>query len=191
MKADFKLNVVTICGSLRKESYTAALLRALPALAPGEFKFTPFPSIGDVPHYDGDLEATSGVPHAIALLANAMREADGIIIASPEYNYSMPGVLKNTIDWISRVPNQPFANKPVLIQSVSQGPFGGARMQYHLRQTLVFLNARVFNRPEIMVGLAKSKFDEQGDLTDQPTRDLVRQQLAEFAAFMKFGRPVE
>jgi chromate reductase len=189
MSGRFDLNVVTICGSLRKGSHAAAVLRAVPSLAPGGMGFTPFPSIGDVPHYDGDLEISSGVPHPIALLANAMREADGVLIVSPEYNYSVPGVLKNTIDWISRVPNQPFANKPVLIQSVSQGPMGGVRMQYHLRQTLVGLSARVFNRPEVMIGLARTKVDEDtGELTDTATRDLIRTQLADFAAFMKFGR---
>jgi chromate reductase len=189
MAAKFDLNVVTICGSLRKGSYAGAVLRAAPALVPGGMGFTPFPSIGDVPHYDGDLETSSGVPHPIALLANAMREADGVLIVSPEYNYSVPGVLKNTIDWISRVPNQPLANKPVLIQSVSQGPLGGVRMQYHLRQTLVGLSARVFNRPEVMIGLARTKVDEDsGELTDTATRDLIRAQLVDFAAFMKFGR---
>jgi chromate reductase, NAD(P)H dehydrogenase (quinone) len=189
MASKFDLNVVTILGSLRKGSYAGSVLRALPALAPGSMGFTPFPSIGDVPHYDFDLETSSGVPHPIALLANAMREADGVIIVSPEYNYSVPGVLKNTIDWLSRVPNQPFANKPVLIQSVSQGPLGGVRMQYHLRQTLVGLSARVFNRPEVMIGLARTKIDEAtGELTDTATRDLIRTQLADFAAFMKFGR---
>jgi len=189
MTGKFDLNVVTICGSLRKGSYAAAVLRALPELAPGGMGFTRFQSIGDVPHYDGDLETSSGVPHPIALLANAMREADGVIIVSPEYNYSVPGVLKNTIDWLSRVPNQPFADKAVLIQSVSQGPMGGVRMQYHLRQTLVGLSARVFNRPEVMIGLARSKIDEtSGELTDGATRDLVRAQLAEFAKFMKSGR---
>jgi chromate reductase, NAD(P)H dehydrogenase (quinone) len=189
MASKFDLNTVTILGSLRKGSYAGSVLRALPALAPGGMGFTPFPSIGDVPHYDFDLEASSGVPHPIALLANAMREADGVIIVSPEYNYSVPGVLKNTIDWLSRVPNQPFANKPVLIQSVSQSPLGGVRMQYHLRQTLVGLSARVFNRPEVMIGLARTKIDEAtGELTDTATRDLIRTQLADFAAFMKFGR---
>lgn len=86
---------------------------------------------------------------------------------------------------MSRLPNQPFAGKPVLIQSASMGAVGGARMQYHLRQVLVFVDALVFGRPEIMIGMAATKFDEEGILTDAPTRDLVRAQLTAFAAFLK------
>ena len=118
-------------------------------------------------------------------LADAIRAADGVIFNTPEYNYSVPGVLKNAIDWVSRLPNQPFANKPIALQSASQGVLGGARAQYHLRQMMVFLDAMVFNRPEIFINSAKGKFDEEkGELTDQPSRDIIKQQLESFAKFI-------
>jgi chromate reductase len=108
-----------------------------------------------------------------------------VIIVSPEYNYSVPGGLKNLLDWVSRTPNQPFAKKPVLIQSVSGGPLGGARMQHHLRQILVFLNARIFARPEVMIGPASAKFSAEGVIVDAPTREAVRTQLAEFSDYIR------
>jgi chromate reductase len=179
------MNILTLCGSIRTKSYNAALIRALPRLAPGEMMFTPAPLIANIPHYDADIQQASGPPAAVMELGNAIREADGLLIASPEYNYSIPGALKNAIDWVSRLPNQPIAGKPVLIQSVSAGAIGGARMQHHLRQVLVFVDALVFARPEVMIGTAASKFDEAGELTDDATRDLVRTQLAGFASFVR------
>lgn len=118
-------------------------------------------------------------------MGEAIRQADGIIIVSPEYNYSMPGVLKNALDWLSRLPGQPFVGKPVAIQSASMGPFGGARMQYHLRQTLVFLDGRVLNKPEVMVGLAQTKIDAAGQITDKATSDFIAGQLKAFAEFVR------
>jgi len=185
MKAKGELQLVTLCGSVREDSYNAALLRALPTIASGEFAFHAGCSVADVPIYDNDLERVSGFPAPITALANQIREADGVLIASPEYNYSIPGGLKNLLDWVSRTPNQPFAKKPVLLQSVSVGPAGGTRMQHHLRQVMVFLNARVFARPEVMIGPAGTKFTTEGDLIDGPTREIVRQQLADFADFVR------
>jgi len=185
MTSKLKLDIVTLCGSVRKDSYNAALLRALPNLSAGDIVFREGPSVADIPIYDGDLERITGFPAAIVTLANLIRESDGVLIVSPEYNYSVPGGLKNLLDWVSRTPNQPFAGKPVLIQSVSGGALGGARMQYHLRQIMVFLNARVFTRPEVMVGPAGVKFTTEGELIDAPTRDAVRAQLSEFTAFVR------
>jgi chromate reductase len=182
------MTILTLCGSIRTGSYNAALLRALPRLAPGGMAFTPAPLVVNIPHYDADMQQASGFPAAVAELGNAIREADGVLIASPEYNYSIPGALKNAIDWVSHLRNQPFARKPVLIQSVSAGAFGGVRMQHHLRQVLVFVEAQVFVRPEVIIGAAASKFDEAGELTDEPTRDMVRAQLAGFAAFVEKSR---
>lgn len=179
------LNVLTICGSARADSYNAALVRTLPRLAPGEMLFTMAPPVINLPHYDFDLQQVSGPPAAAMELAGAIRDSDAVIIVSPEYNYSVPGLLKNALDWISRVPKQPLINKPVLIQSVSNGALGGARMQYHLRQVLVALDARVFSKPEVMVALAASKFDEAGNLIDDATRTLIRTQLSAFLAFAK------
>jgi chromate reductase len=184
------LNVLTICGSLRKGSYNAILANSLQGLAPSGMKIASSPSIGALPLYNFDVQTESGFPEPLGALVDAIRAADGVVILTPEYNYSVPGVLKNAIDWISRVPNQPFAGKPVAIQSASPSALGGARAQYHLRQTLIFLDAFVFNRPEIMVMFVNKKVDEQQRIvTDEPTRELIRQQLAGFAAFIaRIGR---
>jgi len=178
---------VTLLGSLREASFNGGLARALPALAPQGTKIVPLGSVGDFPIYDADLQA-NGFPPAVTAMGNAIRASDGVIIVSPEYNYSIPGGLKNAIDWLSRLAEQPFKAKPVLIQSVSPGALGGARMQYQLRQCFVFLDARVFNAPEVMVGAAMQKFDkETGDLTDQGTKDFVAKQLAAFSVFAGAG----
>ena len=182
-----KLAFVTLIGSLRKGSYNGIIARALPALAPEGVTVTALGSVRDFPHYDADVQA-EGWPRAVTAMADAIRAADGLIIVSPEYNYSVPGVLKNAIDWLSRLPEQPFKQKPVLIQSASPGALGGARMQYQLRQSLVFLDARVFNVPEVMVSAVQNKVDEAiGELTDRGTRDFIARHLAAFAGFVQAG----
>src|SRR4051794_12708795 len=184
--ADAKLQALVICGSLRKASYNAALARALPALAPPDLILTPAPPYDTIPHYNHDIQAADGFPAPVMTLANAIRAADGLIIVSPEYNWTIPGALKNAIDWISRLPDQPFKEKPVAIQSASPALLGGSRMQYHLRQSLVSIDAMVFLRPEIIVTFAQNKIDvEKGAITDDATRDIVRQQLAGFAKFIQ------
>ena len=142
--------------------------RALPGLAPQGVTIEALPSIRDIPLYDADMQQGEGFPAAVEAIAEQIRQADGVIIVTPEYNYSVPGGLKNAIDWLSRLPNQPLAGKPVAIQTSSMGPIGGARCQYHLRQILVFLDAMVMNKPEFMGGVIQSKVDEQaGELSDQ------------------------
>jgi chromate reductase, NAD(P)H dehydrogenase (quinone) len=179
------LNVITICGSLRTGSYNAMVAATLPALAPEGMTLRPAPSWAGFPVYNADIQTGPGFPAEVNALADAIRAADGVLIVTPEYNYSVPGGLKNAIDWVSRLPNQPFINKPVAIQSASQGPLGGPRAQYHLRQMLVFLDALAFNKPEIFIGGVKGKVDEaKGQLTDQPTLDIIKQQLAGFAKFI-------
>jgi len=114
-----------------------------------------------------------------------MRAADGVILVTPEYNYSCPGVLKNAIDWVSRLPDQPFAGKPVAIQSASQGPLGGPRVQYHIRQMLIFLDAFVVNKPEVFIGSVSQRIDAKtGEITDEPTKKFIAMQLAAFAKFI-------
>jgi chromate reductase len=163
--------------------------RTLPLLAPEGMQIKASPPIEPIPHYNADVQARK-IPDAATALGDAIRAADGVIIVTPEYNYSVPGVLKNAIDWVSRLPDQPFKSKAVALQSASQGILGGARAQYHLRQTLVFLEAFVFNRPEIMIAAAKGKFDEtQGHLTDEVSRGLIKQQLAAFASFIRQVTP--
>jgi chromate reductase, NAD(P)H dehydrogenase (quinone) len=180
-----QLNVLVICGSLRKRSYNAALVRALPPLAPPDMKLIDAPPYDTIPLYNHDIQEASGFPAPVEDLAAAIRKADGLLIVSPEYNWSIPGPLKNAIDWLSRMKDQPFKDKPVAIQSASQGPLGGARMQYHLRMSMTYLNAFMFGTPEIFVGMAQNKFDKESlALTDQPTKDIIKQQLAAFAKFI-------
>src|SRR5262245_31330840 len=178
-------DVLTICGSLRKASYNAMLQRALPALAPAGMKLNPAPSFANFPLYNADVQNTTGFPAEVNTLADAIRAADGVIFITPEYNFSIPGCLKNAIDWVSRLPNQPFAGKPIALQSASPGPLGGGRVQYDLRRSMVFLDAYTLNKPEIFVGNCAAKFDEKtGELTDEATRNFVKQQLAAFATFI-------
>lgn len=183
------LNVITICGSLRKGSFNAVVARALPALAPEGLVITPAPSFAGLPVYNFD-DQLRGFPDGLTALANAIRAADGLIFVSPEYNFSIPGGLKNAIDWLSRLENQPFADKPVAIQSAAGGPVGGARMQYHLRQSLAGVGAYVMNKPEIFVGNAASRISvEKDEITDETTRGFITQQLAAFAKFVERLRP--
>lgn len=182
--SDRPLTFLSITGSLRRGSYNAAIARALPELAPDGIRVVAAPSLRDIPLYDADLQA-EGFPAAVTALGEAIRAADGVVIVSPEYNYSVPGVLKNAIDWISRLPDQPFAGKPLAIQSASMGVLGGARMQYHLRQIFVFLDARILNKPEIMIGQAQNKIDADGQLTDAGTREFLGKQLAALAALAR------
>jgi chromate reductase len=186
VEINMPINVLTICGSLRKGSYNAALMRALPGLAPADMKLIQAPPFDSFPHYNADLQASDGFPAGVKALADAIRAADGVIFISPEYNWTIPGALKNAIDWVSRTPDQPFQEKPVAIQSATGGPLGGARMQYHLRMAMTFLNAFVFGTPEIFVGSAQTKFDEKTlELKDEPTRKIIAQQLAAFARFIE------
>ncbi|KXV69620.1 hypothetical protein AD951_05750 [Acetobacter malorum] len=175
------LHFVTLLGSLRKGSLNGILARTLPELAPEGITITSLGSVGDFPHYDQDVQE-QGFPAPVLAMAEQIRAADGLIIVTPEYNYSVPGGLKNALDWLSRVTPQPLAGKPVAVQTVSPGGIGGARAQYHLRQSLVFLDAFVLNKPEVMIGQAMSKFDtERLELTDQPTRAYLTRQIAALA----------
>jgi chromate reductase, NAD(P)H dehydrogenase (quinone) len=174
------LNILTICGSLRKNSFNAALARALPALAPAGLSIRPAPAWADFPIYNHDIQ-DAGWPAPVTAWADAIRAADGVIIVSPEYNWTIPGGLKNAIDWTSRMKNDPFKGKPVAIQSCAGGLLGGARMQYHLRQCLTSVESVVLIRPEVFVNFAAKKFDEKTlELTDQATKDMVKLQLEAF-----------
>ena len=177
------LHLVTLLGSLRKASHNAAVARALPFLAPERTKITPLDTVGSFPLYDADFEKEQ-FPADVTVMGNAIRSADGVIIVTPEYNYSVPGVLKNALDWISRLPEQPFAGKPVAIVTASAGMLGGARAQYHLRQILVYLDAAVLNKPEVMIGHVGAKVDSQTlELTDLETRQHLAKQISSFAHF--------
>lgn len=175
------IRVVGISGSLRKGSYNTMALKAAMELAP-EGMTIEAAEIGDLPHYNDDVRL-AGYPPEVERFRAQLAAADAILFVTPEYNYSIPGVLKNAIDWASRPPNQPFDNKPVAIMGASMGVLGTARAQYQLRQMLVFLNAFPLNKPEVMIGAAQTKFDASGALTDEATADFIRQLLTSLAAW--------
>jgi chromate reductase, NAD(P)H dehydrogenase (quinone) len=187
---DKHLDVLVICGSLRKGSYNAALARALPALAPPGMTLRAAPAFAGLPVYNFDEHQADGLHPIATAWADAIRSADAVIIVSPEYNWSIPGGLKNAIDWASRMKDVPFAGKPVALQSAATGLLGGSRMQYHLRQSLTSIDALFFGKPEVFVTFAAKKFDEKTlELTDQPTRDMVKQQLEAFEKFVRRVAP--
>jgi chromate reductase, NAD(P)H dehydrogenase (quinone) len=176
------MKIIAISGSLRRASLNTALLRALPALAPAGMEFD-LATLHGIPVYDGDDEAASGKPPAVLALDARIRAADGVIIATPEYNFSIPGGLKNATDWLSRGSN-PLARKPVGIMGAAAGPLGTGRSQYHLRQNLQGLDTFAMPKPEVFVGLAQSKFNEAGDLTDEATRQVLSRWLTAFEAWV-------
>jgi len=180
------LKIVTLLGSLRQGSFNAMVARTLPHIAPAGMSIDALPSIKDIPLYDADMQQEEGFPATVEAIAEQIRAADGVVIVTPEYNYSVPGGLKNAIDWLSRLPEQPLAGKPVLIQTSSMGAIGGARCQYHLRQILVFLDAMVMNKPEFMGGVIQNKVDAQtGEVVDQSTLDHLSGQLTAFGDYIQ------
>jgi chromate reductase len=184
--AEQPLDVLVICGSLRKGSYNAALARMLPALVPAGMSLRTAPSFAKLPIYDHDIQTASGFPAEVNVWADAIRSADALIIVTPEYNWSIPGGLKNAIDWVSRMKDQPFKDKPVALQSAAGGILGGSRAQYHLRQCLTSVDAILFGRPEVIVTFAPQKFDEKTlELKDPTAIDLIKQQLSGFETFVR------
>ena len=184
MSAEKPLHFVVMLGSLRRASFNAAIARALPALAPEGVTIAPLGSVGEFPIYNHDLQA-EGFPAVVTAMARAIADSDGVIFVTPEYNHSVPGGLKNAIDWVSRLPNQPFAGKPVAIQTSSVGLFGGLRAQLHLRHIFVYLDARPLNKPEIIIPQVNTKINSAGELTDPATRGFIADQLKAFAVFVR------
>ena len=169
------LKVLGFSGSLRKGSFNTMALHAAQGLAPAGMTIETA-EIGNLPLYNDDIRA-AGYPPVVQAFRDKIAAADALLFVTPEYNYSIPGVLKNAIDWGSRPPSQPFDGKPVAIMGASGGVLGTARAQYHLRQMCVFLNMLPVNKPEVMIGQAQTRFDAAGNLTDEATRGLVRQLL--------------
>lgn len=172
---DSPLRILGVAGSLRKASYNRAALRAAKELAPPGSEIEIFELEG-IPPFNQDEEWN---PHPrVAKFKERIRAADAILIVTPEYNYSVPGVLKNAIDWASRpYGDSAWERKPVAVMGASIGSLGSARAQYHLRQSFVFLNMYPLNRPEVMISNAGSRFDEQGSLTDEETRKRIQKLL--------------
>jgi len=169
------MKIAAISGSLRKNSTNSGILRALQAHAPAGVEVDIIP-IDAVPLYNQDVNE-QGVPDAVMDIHERLKAADAVVLATPEYNYSVPGVLKNTIDWLSRVPQQAFNEKPVAIAGASPGGIGTARAQYHLRQMLIYLNPRVLNKPEVMISHSGEKFDGEGNLTDDSTIQFLQKMV--------------
>ncbi len=187
-----KIKIIGFAGSLRKESYNRALLRAAQELAPDNVELEIFDLEG-LPLFNQDLEND---PHPkVADFKSRIRAADAILIATPEYNYSIPGVLKNAIDCASRpYGDNAFAGKPVAIMGASIGMTGTARAQYHLRQSFVFLDVYPLNSPEVMVSYAGEKNFPGGRLADQKSRDMIKQllvNLAEWTMKLKGGKELK
>ena len=181
--ADRILEVAGIAGSLRRGSFNRSLLRAAIELAPTNLHIAIY-DLADVPMYNADVDA-AGWPAPIAQLRDAVGKANGLLIASPEYNYGVPGVLKNTIDWLSRPPRASvLGGKPAAIMGASTGMTGTARGQQQLRLALISTHSPTMTRPEVLVAKASEKFSAEGRLTDQPTRDFLKTFLAAFAEFM-------
>jgi chromate reductase len=179
MADDGKLDILGISGSLRRGSYNSGLLRAAQALAP-EGLVIDIGDIAAIPLYNGDVEQ-EGFPESVQDFRERIRAADALLIVTPEYNYSVPGVLKNAVDWASRPPDQPFVGKPIAIMGASPGGFGTTRAQHHLRQVFVGVGGHVLAKPEVMVPGAMNKFDDKGNLNDEDTKKFVASLLASFA----------
>jgi len=176
------VRILGIAGSLRRGSLNAATLRAAQQLAPAGLTIESF-DIAPIPLYNEDVRQ-QGFPPPVEDLRARIKAADGLLFVTPEYNYSIPGVLKNEIDWASRPQEQPFDGKPIGVMGASMGTHGTSRAQYHLRQCFIFLNGLVMTIPEVMIPQAQNKFDADGKLTDPPTRDLIAAHLAALKAWV-------
>ena len=173
------IKVLGISGSLRADSYNTGALRAAQELVPVGMQIT-IADLSDIPHYDQDMQS-QGVPEAVQTLSEQITQADALLFATPEYNHSIPGVLKNAIDWVSRLNPQPMADKPAALMSAAMGMSGGALGQYALRQTVVYLDVHFLNKPEVMIPSAHKLFDEHGNLNDERTRQHIAKLLIALA----------
>jgi chromate reductase len=175
-----QIKVLAFAGSLRKGSYNKALVRAAVEVAPENVEIEVFDLEG-IPPFNQEFEANP--TQRVKEFKDKIRNSDALLIATPEYNYSVPGVLKNAIDYASRPKaDTPLEGKPVAIMSASTGRFGGARAQYHLRQSFIFLNMQPVNRPEVMLSDAPHNIDADGKVTNEQIRQLIRQLLEALAA---------
>jgi chromate reductase len=183
LRMNGSVRILGIPGSLRKASFNRAALRAAAELLPPDASLEIFDLEGIPPFSEDDEQS---LPPRVAGLKARIREADAILIATPEYNYSVPGVLKNAIDWASRpYGDSAWEGKPVAIMGASVGATGTARAQYHLRQTFVFLNMHPLNRPEVMISNAAERFDADGRLVDPTSRSRVERLLAELVVWSR------
>lgn len=171
--------IAALLGSQREGSLNQRLFKAVSHLMQGEADLIEISGMRDLPLYSQEIEER-GIPSSVVKMAEQLRSANAVMIISPEYNYSIPGPLKNQIDWLSRVENQPFNGKPVSLMSASPSPMGGLRAQYHLRDVLVALGGHVTNRPEVAVAYAQDRLSEDGNITHQATLEIVENHLQAF-----------
>ena len=182
--AERPLSIVGIAGSLRRGSFNRALLRAAEDLAPSGLKIAGF-DLADVPLYNGDVEA-NGDPVTVSQLKDAIAAADGVLFVTPEYNHGVPAVMKNAVDWASRLPGRAvLGNKAVGIIGASPGITGSARGQSQLRQAFEFTNSYCMPQPELLVFKAHEKFDADGQLSDEATAQYLSRYLAEFEQWVR------
>jgi chromate reductase, NAD(P)H dehydrogenase (quinone) len=177
MTAQSPIKLLGVSGSLRKYSYNSGALRAIPSLLPDGMTFE-MAELADVPFYNADIEQI-GFPDAVKEFRARATAADALIFAVPEYNFSLPGVLKNALEWLSRPPHPPVNGKACAVVGASVSPLGTARGQFHFRHVCVSLNMVAVNVPHVDITNAKSKFDAQSQLTDQASLDALRQLLQE------------
>ena len=178
------LRILGIAGSLRAGSFTRSLLRAAVARAPEDMTIEVF-DLAAVPLYNGDVEA-AGDPPGVAAFKQAIAATDGVLMATPEYNHGVPGVMKNAVDWASRPPREaPLGGKPVGLIGASPGITGTARGQSQLRQAFEFTNSYCMPQPELLVFKAHEKFDTEGRLTDLDTAEYLKRYLAAFADWVR------
>jgi chromate reductase len=174
------IKLLGVSGSLRKQSYNSGVLRAISAVLPDGMMFD-IAGIAELPFYSSDVEQ-AGIPEAVKSFRARVAAADALIFAVPEYNFSLPGVLKNALEWLSRPPNPPADAKPCAVVGASISPLGTARGQFHFRHVAVSLNMIMVNVPHVDIASAKAKFDLQGQLTDQAAIDSLKPLLAELKA---------
>lgn len=183
LKENEKITILGFAGSLRKDSFNKAILRAALSLLPERVKLDIFDLEG-IPLFNQDIE--DNLPEKVIEFKEKIRAADAILIATPEYNYSIPGVLKNAIDWASRpYGDNVFSGKPLAIMGASIGMLGTARAQYHLRQTLVFLNVYPLNQPEIIIPFIADKIDKEGNLVDEKTKSKIQELIMSLVDWTK------
>jgi chromate reductase len=175
------VKVLGMSGSLRKGSYNSAALRAAGELLPDGMTLE-IADLADIPIYNDDVRL-QGYPPAVQKFRDRIKAADALLICTPEYNYSISGVLKNAIDWASRPPDQPFNWKPCAIISAASGLLGAVRAQYHLRHVLVSVNCFALNAPQVYITEGAKKVDAEFRLIDQGARDLIKQLMAELRGF--------
>lgn len=178
------IKIFAICGSLRKGSYNRMVLKVAAENLPPGMTLDQYDRLAEIPPYNEDVRQ-QGFPPVIEDLRRRIKAADGLLFVTPEYNYSVPGVLKNAIDWASRPPDQPFAGKPAAMMGASMSVFGTARAQYHLRQTCVYLDMVPLNKPEVMIPQAQNKFDAQGNLNDAASLKFIQDLMAALAAWTR------